>query len=137
MLSSYALIMLMKWDLCATISNPSGYAIVRVIEATVPRRSPRSNPIRRQTQQPHSYQMRWQTQPHDGGGPEGKKCTSRMVAATPTIKISRNKHDPREDHNSSLYCTIAEIIFAGHINYLSHCFSQRNVSPVAMHGHMC
>ena len=29
LMSGYALNMLMKWDLCATISNPSGYAIVR------------------------------------------------------------------------------------------------------------
>ena len=38
----YVLIMPMKRDLCTTISNPFGYAIVRVIEATVPRKSPHS-----------------------------------------------------------------------------------------------
>ena len=83
-MSGYVLNMLMKWDLCATISNPSGYAIVTVIEATVPRRSPHSYQIRRQTQPPHNYQMRWQTQPQDGGGPEGKRGTSWVVTTTPT-----------------------------------------------------
>ena len=46
-----------------------------------------------------------------------------MVVATPanptTIKISRDKHDPREDHKSSLYPIVVEIIFGEHINYLS------------------
>ena len=129
-MSGYALNMLMKRDLCATISNPSDYAIVR--------ENGRSNCAPKVTAQLPNGEA--DTTPRQRRTPR-EKGTSWMVAATPTnpttIKISRDKHDPREDHNSLLYRTVAEIVFAGHINYLPHCFSQRNVSPVATHVHMC
>ena len=78
----YALIMPMKQNLCAAISNPPVISSQeRIVEATVPRRSPCSN------------QMRMQPQLRDGGGPGGEKGISWVVATTPTnpttIKISR------------------------------------------------
>jgi len=61
-----------------------------------------------------------------------------MVAAMPTkcttINIWREKHDPLEDHNSSLYHTAMEIIFGGYINYLSHCFSKETSLPLQCTG---